>query len=256
MIRTALALALGAATLYDQAVVTLLHERFSREDVSYILLETGEGRVIDAQWLDRGRPVPMGSIVKPFAALAYGESHGFRYPEFVCRGSAVGCWRPGGHGKVGIVEAIAHSCNAYFDALVADLRFEDVNTVARRFSIAPPQSARRAAYVGREGLWELRPEETLRAFTALVSDPSATAVRSGMAECARRGTARVLGQGLAKTGTAPCTHQSKAPGDGFVVAFDRTDAPRYALLVRVHGVPGAEAAGVAAEMMRVIREGK
>jgi len=249
--------AVFAASLYDQTVVTLLRERFSRDDVSYILIEVGSGRVVDAQWPDASRPVAMGSLVKPFTALAYGESHAFRYPDFVCRGSESNCWLPAGHGKLGIVEAIAHSCNAYFDALAAQVRFEDVAAVARRFSIAPPpEDAPPAAYVGRLGLWELRPEEMLRAFVALLADPRAGVVRSGMEQCARHGTARALGDGLAKTGTAPCSHQPKAPGDGFVIAFDRADAPRYGLLVRVHGVPGAEAAVIAAQMMRVIREGK
>lgn len=257
MIRAALALALGAASLYDQAVVTLLRERFSREDVSYILIETSAGRIVDAQWRDASRRVAMGSLVKPFTALAYGRSHASRYPEFVCRGSESGCWLPGGHGKVGIVDAIAHSCNAYFDALAAQVRFEDVAAEARRFSIEPPpEEAPPLSYVGRQGLWETRPEEMLRAFLALLSDPRAGVVRSGMQECARHGTGRALGDGLAKTGTAPCSHQPKAPGDGFVIAFDRADAPRYGLLVRVHGVPGAEAAVTAAQMMRVLREGK
>jgi len=246
-----------AASLYGQAVVTLLHERFTRDDVSYILIETGSGRIVDSRWPDASRAVPMGSLVKPFTALAYGKSHAFRYPEFVCRGTESGCWLPAGHGKVGIVEAIAHSCNAYFDALAAEVRFEDVASEARRFSIAPPpEDAPPAAYVGRQGLWELRPEEMLRAFVALLADPRAGVLRSGMEECARHGTAHALGEGLAKTGTAPCTHQPKAPGDGFVIAFDRAATPRYGLLVRVHGVPGAEAAIVAAQMMRVIREGR
>ena len=141
MIRAALALALGAASLYDQAVVTLLHERFRRDDVSYILIETSGGRIVDQQWPDASRPIAMGSLVKPFTTLAYGKSHGYRYPEFVCRGSESGCWLPSGHGKVGIVEAIAHSCNAYFDALAAQVRFEDVAAEAHRFSIAPPRRA-------------------------------------------------------------------------------------------------------------------
>jgi cell division protein FtsI/penicillin-binding protein 2 len=256
MIQAVLALALGAS-LYEQVVVTLLRERFTREDVSYILIEAKDGRVADARWPDAGRPVPMGSLVKPFTALAYGETHGFRYLEFFCRGSESRCWLPSGHGKIGIVEAIANSCNAYFDALAAAVRFDDVAAVARRFSLAPPpEQASPAAYVGRAGLWRVAPLEMLRAYAALLSDPRAAVVRSGMAACARRGTGRAVGRGLVKTGTAPCCHKRKAPGDGYVIVFDRVQAPRYALLVRVHGVPGAEAAVVAGEMMRVIREGK
>ena len=255
--RVVLALALGAVSLYEQAVVRLLHEGFAGEDVSYILIEAQRGRVVDARWPDADEPVPMGSLVKPFTALAYGEAHAFRYPEYVCRGTPSGCWLPAGHGRIGIVEAIAQSCNAYFYALAAELRFVDVAGVARRFSIAPPpEHAPAAAYVGREGLWKIAPSAAVRAFAALASEPSAGTVVAGMVECARRGTGRAVGQGLVKTGTAPCSHERKDTGDGYVVAFDRTDEPRYVLLVRVHGVPGAEAASVAGAMMRVIREGE
>jgi cell division protein FtsI/penicillin-binding protein 2 len=252
-----LALALGAVSLYEQAIVVRLHEGFSGDNISYILIETPGGRLVDARWPDADTPVPVGSLVKPFTALAYGESHAFRYPEHACRGTASGCWLPGGHGRIGIVEAIAQSCNAYFDALAAQLRYEEVATVARRFSIAPPpERAPAAAYVGRSGLWSVSPAGMVRALAALAAEPRAAAIVAGMARCAREGTGRAVGSGLVKTGTAPCCHHPKASGDGYVVAFDSAETPRYVLLVRVHGVPGARAAAVAGAMMRVIREGK
>jgi hypothetical protein len=252
------ALALGfAALLYEQAVVKLLHDRLPDERTSYILLELPEGRLVDSHWPDATGAVAVGSLVKPFTALAYGETHGFRYPEYTCRGSESGCWLPRGHGRVGIVEAIAHSCNAYFDALAAELRFSDVASVAQRFSIAPPpERAPSSAYAGRAGLWRIAPLDIARAYAKLLSDPDAAVPLSGMAQCALKGTGRGMGQGLIKTGTAPCCHSPKAPGDGFAVAVDRADAPRHLLLVRVHGVPGAEAVFSAREMMRIVREGK
>ncbi len=71
-------------------------------------------RVLDARWDDLERPLPFGSLIKPFTALAYADAHRFTYPTFTCRGSADGCWLPAGHGRVGIVDAVAGSCNAYF----------------------------------------------------------------------------------------------------------------------------------------------
>ncbi len=48
------------------------------------------------------QPIPIGSLVKPFTALAYAETHNFRFPEHVCTGGN-SCWLPKGHGTLGIV---------------------------------------------------------------------------------------------------------------------------------------------------------
>jgi len=78
----------------------------------------------------------------------------------------------------------------------------------------------------------------------------------GMADSARNGTASSLArQGLhqsflAKTGTAVCIHKAHAPVDGFVVVAWPADFPRYILMVRQHGVTGAQAAVLAAHMLR------
>jgi cell division protein FtsI/penicillin-binding protein 2 len=253
----ALTLAAGSALLWEQAVGVLLRERFPGPDTSYLLVEVPTGRVIAAQWPQAGEPVAAGSLVKPFTALAYGETHGFRYPEYTCRGAANGCWLPSGHGRIGISEALAQSCNAYFDALAAGVPGDAVASVALRFSIAPPPAqAPPAAWTGRAGLWQIAPLDLARAYAKLLSDPGAAVIRTGMALCARSGTAHALRGGLAKTGTAPCSHSAKAPGDGFVIATDRAAEPRHLLLVRVHSVPGAEAAASAAAMLRILREGQ
>ena len=74
---------------------------------------------------------------------------------------------------------------------------------------------------------------------------------------ARWGTAQALrADVLAKTGTAPCSHSRKAPGDGYVAILYPAQSPRYVLLVQVHGVSGAVAAGTGSEMLAVIRNGK
>ena len=253
-----LAFVSSTALLWDQAVTRLLHERFSEDErLSYILVHAPDGEVVDARWPQSETPVSVGSLVKPFTAVAYGEAHQFRYPRFTCRGTASACWLPDGHGNLGIREAIAQSCNAYFDALSAELRPADLAAVAKRFSIAPPpEDAPAIAYTGRAGLWQIAPLDIARAYARLAFDPDAVVSRAGMAESARAGTARALRDGLAKTGTAPCSHHPAAPGDGYAVALDRVAAPTYVLLVRVHGVPGAEAAATAARIMRIVREGR
>jgi hypothetical protein len=50
--------------------------------------------------------VPVGSLVKPFIALACGQKHNFPYATDFCHGADDGCWLPRGHGQVDISAAI------------------------------------------------------------------------------------------------------------------------------------------------------
>lgn len=251
----AIVLAAAAPPLYEQSVIRVLHDRFAAPALSYLLVEARTERVADARWREPGRPAPLGSLVKPFVALAYGETHGFEYPEFECRGAAGGCWRPRGHGRIGLAQAIAQSCNAYFLALASRLRAEDVAAVARRFGFAPPpEGAGALTLAGHGDEWRIAPADIARAYAGLLTEPGAAAVLRGMALSARSGTAHAAGAGVAKTGTAPCTHQPRAPGDGYAVLAD--DPGGYVLLVQVHGTTGAQAAVTAARMMRVIKEAR
>ena len=101
----------------------------------------------------------------------------------------------------------------------------------------------------------MSPEALLRAYRLLLADPNAAELARGMAISARSGTGRAAGVGLVKTGTAPCVHRRRAPGDGYAIAFFPAAAPRYALLVRVHGVPGAQAAVELGRMLRLLGAG-
>jgi hypothetical protein len=238
-----LALAL-AASLYDQSLVRVFERQFTDPNLNWLLIDAASGRLIGSRWPGAAEPVAVGSLVKPLTALAWAERHDGAFPEFTC----AGCWRPKGHGRIGIVAAIAQSCNAYFERLAAELEFADVAAVARRFGVAaPPDDA--AAWAGRGGLWRVAPLDLARALARLAGDPQAAVVRLGMAECARTGTGKAIGAGLAKTGTAPCLHARRAPGDGFAAVLGPAETPRFVLLVRVHGTTGAQAAAVAARML-------
>lgn len=250
----------GSESLFSQAAGQTLAREFPDENISFLLLDAHAGQLIASRWEQPDIPIPLGSLAKPFAALAYGEEHNFRYPVHHCRGTATGCWRPGGHGEVDLTSAIAFSCNSYFRALTANLTSRDVYPIAIRFGLEPPDNGvSGAALAGLGPKWKVSPLHLALAYIELAhrrDEPSVKQILNGMEESAREGTGagidravRVSGA-LAKTGTAECTHARHAPGDGFVVALVPADDPKILLMVRVHGVPGAQAARTAGLMLR------
>ena len=264
---TAPDLAAASAALQQQSTARLLEQRFPEQDLSYLLLDARTGDLIAARWENASQPVPMGSLLKPFTALAYGEAHSFRYPEYVCRGQAGGCWRPRGHGRIGLTQAVAHSCNAYFRALAAQVPAEVLSAVLMRYGVNVTDTTDSAsAKIGVGKGWKVPPLEMARAYLALASrsaDPGADDLAAGMLLSARLGTGSAVDGALGppsagarvKTGTAPCMHAHKLPGDGYAVVLYPAESPRFLLLVQVHGVPGSKAAVAAGRMMRVVNDG-
>jgi hypothetical protein len=195
--------------------------------LTFLRIDIETGQVVARQWKNE-QPVAVGSLAKPFVALAYAQSHEFRYPRVNCKS----CWLPRGHGDVGIVEAIANSCNTYFDALRGQLKPGELDAVANRLGLANADTA--------------MPEQILRAYVELWKrsrEPGVTPILEGLRRAAGDGTAKGLQRdALAKTGTGPCSHNPKAPGDGFAVVLYPAAQPRTALIVSLHSRPGAHAA--------------
>jgi Penicillin binding protein transpeptidase domain len=245
--RTILSLAasapLGAASLPEQSAAIALDRAFPDPNVSYLLADCAANREICSRWTHSVAPVPIGSLVKPFTALAYAETHEFRDPSFTCSGAR--CWFPQGHGRMEISTAIAHSCNAYFMELARDVAPEPLSSVLQRFGLsAPDPGAEAATLIGLGGSWRISPFAIARAYSELIArslDPGVRELLAGMALSGQSGTGRGVGRGAyVKTGTAG--------GDGYVIALFPIDAPRFNLLVRVRGVPGAKAAWVCGKM--------
>jgi len=257
---------LAAASLYDQSVARLLAERYPSSALSYVLMDANTRRLIASRWDQIAEPAPAGSLVKPFLALAYGQKHNFRYPAYFCRGKADGCWLSRGHGQVDMSAAIAYSCNAYFMHIASSLKTEDVDLVAQRYGLPLGEAPLEAEeMIGLGGVWRLEPRALLHAYLLLSAAPQpagAAELLRGMALCARIGTAAAVDRhlhgiaALAKTGTAPCVHEPRAPGDGYVLMLYPADQPRLALLVRVHGVPGARAAEIGGRMLNTVISGQ
>jgi cell division protein FtsI/penicillin-binding protein 2 len=250
------------SNLYAQSAAETLSREFSSDDVSFVLLDARTGRVITSRWDDLDLPIPLGSLVKPFTALAYGEHNDFHYPAHSCQGTTTGCWLPQGHGEIGLTSAIAYSCNSYFRMLTANMVTADVAPIAARFGIEPPDThADGAVLAGIGSRWRISPRQMAEAYVELSrrrDQPGVREIISGMAESGEHGTGAAVGHALrfpnalVKTGTAPCTHSSRAPGDGFAMVLRPADQPQILLMVRVHGVPGARAAKTAGEMLRRI----
>ena len=250
------------SSLFAQSASETLTRDFPSRDISFLLLDARTGRLLASRWERFDSPIPLGSLVKPFTALAYGEQHDFYYPAHICRGTSSGCWLPRGHGEVGLTSAITYSCNSYFRVLTADLTAADIAPIAARFGIEPPnRDASGPALMGIGSRWQISPTRMTRAYLELIrrrDQPGVREILAGMAQSAQHGTGAEVDRALpfpdalVKTGTAPCTHSPRAPGDGFVVVLTPADQPQILLMVRVHGVPGAQAAKTAGQMLRRI----
>ncbi len=251
-------------SLFSQSAAEALNRDFASPDISFLVLDASTDLILAARWEHAEKPIPMGSLDKPFAALAYAEHHGGRFPSHTCRGISSGCWRPSGHGRLDLSSAIAYSCNSYFRNLAKDLKADEVSSTANRFGLEPPApNTSGAALAGLGAEWRTSPQHIASAYLELLrhrDEAPVAQVLDGMAMSARFGTGAAVDRALplrvalAKTGTAPCTHDRRAPGDGFTIAIFPADSPRVLLLVRVHGVPGAEAAKIAGQMLSRIEK--
>ena len=238
---------------------------------SYVIVNTETNEIVEVSWERLDEPIPAGSLVKPFTALAYAESHSFRYPEVPCRGAEDECWLPKGHGTVTVEPALARSCNTYFQWLADRVLWSDIESVARRFGLAaPPMDAPTSTYIGLGTAWKLQPLALVRAYQELLrgsGDPGVEPLLQGLALASRSGTGSGVGRALegssalVKTGTSPCIHRRDAKrrtsnGDGYVIALYPAETPRYTMLVQVHGVPGRVAANIGGKILARIVQGK
>jgi cell division protein FtsI/penicillin-binding protein 2 len=249
-----------AGSLHDQSLAALLERQFPDPLVEYLLLDTASRTAIASHWTGVEAAAPMGSLMKPFAALAWAQGHDSPYPVFECRGTVNGCWSARAHGRLNIEDAVEQSCNAYFLALAAQIDADEMKRTSAAFGLTPPGKDTPSARIGLRGDWKVTPFTLALGYAELAerrSDPRVRPLLAGMALSAETGTGRAAGKpALAKTGTAPCAHARRQPGDGYTVLLFPADSPRYVLLVRVDGVPGSKAAATAGRMMRTVLIGK
>lgn len=263
VLRAASALAQDAG-LFEQSASALLGRQFGSADLSWLLLDRF-GSITAQHGFESDRAVAPGSLLKPFVASAHGEQHDNRYPQQQCNGTRDRCWYPKGHGVLGLEEALAQSCNAYFLGLARGLEHNRALLTFQRFGFEGATCAVSAPdLIGLTTAWRETPLNIGVAYQKLLDDlthPSRNRIVAGMQAAAMRGTARAAGLALgahtllAKTGTASCSHRPQAAADGFAVLLYPAAQPRVLLLVRHHGATGAETSGQAGAMLRALELG-
>jgi len=251
-------------SLFSQSAVEILQRDYTASETSYLLLDANSGALLASRWNDSDKPIPLGSLVKPFTALAYAQTHDFRYPIYECKGKANGCWQPKPHGKLDITAAVSVSCNAYFRRLAESVALDQLTPVARTFGLEfPDVDSTSANLIGLGEQWRISPIHMARAYLELYrrkDQPGVSPILEGMRQSALHGTGAAVDRqlkhtaALVKTGTAACTHFHWAPADGFVLALVPADQPDILLFIRVHGVAGAKAAETAGRMLRQMEE--
>ena len=208
-------------------------------------------------------PLAMGSLLKPFVAKAWAHTHPGVQPPVEGCGAASRCWRAAGHGTVGLRQALAVSCNTYFNKMAAETPAAALESVFRAegFSVPSPLTPEAAiGLVSEEGAVAARPEALLRAYARLVAAPwpegedVRRAVLAGLRDGAERGTARGLGRrGLwAKTGTVPALDGRPLATSGWAVAVDDSG---WAVLALLRSGTGREAAAALAGPLARLRPG-
>jgi len=251
-------------SLFSQSAGEILQRQYASGQVSYLLLDAQSGALLASHWGHFEQPIPMGSLVKPFTALAYAGAHDFRYPTFECKGKTSGCWQPQAHGKLDITAAISVSCNGYFRRLAESVTVEQLAPVVQTFGLESPDADSTSANLfGLGEKWRISPMHLARAYLELYrrkDQPGVAQLLEGMRQSGLRGTGAAIDRqlkhatALVKTGTAPCTHSPWAPADGFVLALVPADQPEILPFKRIPGVAGAKAAETAGRMLRQMEE--
>jgi cell division protein FtsI/penicillin-binding protein 2 len=252
------------STLFSQSAVRVLERDFSTDSISYLLLDANSGALLASHWENYDNSIPLGSLVKPFTALAYAGAHDFRYPVYECSGQASGCWQARPHGTLDIVSAISVSCNSYFRSLAENVTAEQLLPVTSAFGLeSPSTNSTGPSLIGLGEQWKISPLRMAHAYLELYrrrDQPGVRQLLAGMLQSEQSGTGAAIGRTLkgsgafVKTGTAPRTHAARATADGFVMVLAPAQPPEILLLIRVHGAAGAKAAETAARMLNRMEE--
>jgi cell division protein FtsI/penicillin-binding protein 2 len=243
-----------AQSLYAQSIHTALLR--IAPSLEFLVLDLRTHDTLALTFAHPATPIPVGSLLKPFLAMAYAKSHPVPAPVIVCHGHADRCWKPEGHGPMTLTNAIAQSCNAYFLALARDIDIANIPY------LPPPPNASPETLIGLNPDWPIAPERLANGYVQLLSAPASqtqAAILAGMRGSATHGTASRIGPHpggvLAKTGTAPCIDQPcKASGDGLVIAAVPAANPAILLLVRKRGTTGAMTAAAANPLLTQLEQ--
>jgi hypothetical protein len=201
------------------------------------------------------------SVAKTFCAYAALRNGLLGADEvLLCDGDG---YKPEGHGRLAVVEALALSCNAFFEKAGARLTWEQFREACRRLGDLedrlpdkPPNLLERLdVYAHGSGVGTGFDELGRIARAIAFADPGDAAlslVRRGWREAVTRGTARAADvEGLevaGKTGTLP-----DPPWERKFASFAPVSEPQWVVAARTAGRDGASAAAIAGRVFRKLR---
>lgn len=196
--------------------------------------------------------LPVGSLQKPFLVRAWARTHVSATPKFMCTQGSL-CWRPGGHGRLDLREAIRESCNTYFRMLSADTPQDAIRASFNEAGLMWRGEMSEAETIGLPGPADAKvsPEQLIASYVDLARRPwpARDDVRqemlSGLKDAVQDGTAsglRLWGF-LAKTGTVPALDGAPLKTSGFAMVLDESGFAFLGLLRRGTGREAAVRAG-------------
>jgi stage II sporulation SpoD-like protein len=206
------------------------------------------GAVAGAAGIDLSATV--GSLQKPFVTEAWATAHpGQPTPRRHCDGRS--CWRPSGHGTLGLARATAVSCNAYFLGLAAETPPAVLRSTLEAEGFVVEGSMTPEAAIGLSETVTITPRRLLDAYARLTRTPwlAGDAVRgellAGLRQAAGEGTARGLGRRgyWAKTGTVDAPGRRGLETIGWALAVDDAGKTTLARLSPGTGRQAAAALG-------------
>lgn len=256
----ACALPLCAAS-YD----TELARAFGSQAGSAVVLDVATGRILGGYQLDkaRTRKAAPGSTLKPFTWLAWSEEHkGAAIPRMVCRrklsagGHTLDCAHPDAAIPLGPAEALAYSCNSFFD----QLRFAPPPSFLQRygFTAYAAQNLTLGA-IGEEGL-KVTPLELAKAYRQLALQAAKRTldghVANGLAGSVQYGSGQLAGiKGLAVAGkTGTTAGPSRAYTHAWFAGWAPAEKPEIVVVVFLEqGRGAANAAPLAGAAFQALR---
>ncbi len=177
-------------TLYSQSLQTALTRQ--NPNTEFLLYDLPSQTTLANTFPDPTRPIPPGSLVKPFLALAYATHHP-TLPTITCHGHSDLCWSATGHGPLTLPQAIAQSCNAYFLALAKILiagcpihraSCDEWGLSTRIPNLPPPPpNPTPETLIGLTPAWLISPDDLVHAYATLLASPPSptrTAILLGM----------------------------------------------------------------------------
>jgi cell division protein FtsI/penicillin-binding protein 2 len=173
-------------------------------DCSILLIDLNTGRRIVSlnAACFYGPPRPIGSLIKPFTALAF-LSEVDTPPRVACPPTEAGasqiedCWYHPGHGVLGLQEALALSCNHYFFRLASvtpwdrfrhTLQAANLVETSSTVPLFADEEARLEFMMGRNGRMRVRPINLALAYAALFNGGKLFAAASEASETESLGT--------------------------------------------------------------------